>query len=174
MGDDQPQAAATPMTISLIAAMGENRVIGRDGDLPWHLPDEMRYFVRTTTGHTVIMGRKTFESFGHPLPRRRNIVITRDRAFAPQGAEVAHSLSDALAMAAGDGEVFIAGGGEIYRQALPRADRLYLTVVHASPAGDTRFPAFDDSGWKRTQQTHHPADDRHAFAFTFHIYERDA
>lgn len=159
--------------ISIIAAMAENGVIGRGGELPWRLPDEMRYFVRTTTGHTVIMGRKTFESFGNPLPNRRNIVITRDLAYTPPGgAEVAHSVGGALALAAGDERVFIAGGGEVYRQALPLADRLYLTVVHGAPEGDTHFPPFDEAQWELVEQTRHDADDRHAFPFTCRVYDR--
>lgn len=172
MSDGHPHNPSGRASVALIAAMAENRVIGRDGELPWRLPDEMRFFVRTTRGHTVVMGRRTFESFGQPLPNRRNIVVTRDRSYAPAGAEVAHSLEDALALAAEDAEVFVAGGAEIYRQSLPRADRLYLTLVHGQPQGDTLFPEFDEADWRLVEQTRHEADDRHAYAFTIQVYDR--
>lgn len=158
--------------IIIIAAMAENRVIGRDGDLPWRLPDEMRYFKQTTTGHVVIMGRRTFESFGNPLPNRRNIVVTRQRDYTPQQAVVAHSLDEALALAADAPQVFIAGGAEIYRAALPIAERLLLTIVHATPEGDTRFPEFDENEWVLVDERRHEADERHAHAFTFRTYDR--
>ena len=159
------------MSVYVIAAMSENRVIGRGGGLPWHLPDDMKHFQQLTTGHTVIMGRKTFESMDGPLPDRRNIVITRQSDYAPSGAEVAHSLDEALRLA-GDGDCFVSGGEEIYQLALPVADRLYLTVVHAEVDGDVRFPQFDTESWRMASESHRPADDRHAHAFTFQLYER--
>ncbi len=161
------------MILSLIAAMSENRVIGQDGALPWRLPLDMRHFKDLTTGHTVIMGRKTFETLPAALPNRRNIVMTRDASYHPDGAEVARSLDDALQRAAGDDEVFVAGGGEVYRLALPRADRLYLTFVHISVDGDTHFPPFDDRQWRLVRDERHEPDDRHAHAFSFRTYERD-
>ena len=159
------------MSVYVIAAMSENRVIGRGGGLPWHLPDDMKHFQQLTTGHTVIMGRKTFESMDGPLPDRRNIVITRQSDYAPSGAEVAHSLDEALRLA-GNGDCFVSGGEEIYRLALPVADRLYLTVVHAEVDGDVRFPQFNTESWQIVSEQPHPSDERHAHAFTFQLYER--
>lgn len=128
------------MIISIIAAMASNGAIGRDGGLPWHLPADLRRFRELTTGHTVIMGRKTFESIGRPLPERVNIVITRQAGFGEPGVTVAGSLEEALSMASGEGEVFICGGGEIYLQALPLADRIYLTLIDRPFDGDAFFP----------------------------------
>jgi dihydrofolate reductase len=158
--------------VSLIAAMSENRVIGRDGALPWRLPLDMRHFKTLTTGHAVIMGRKTFETLPAALPHRRNIVLTRDRSYRPDGAEVVASLDDALQLAADDDEVFVAGGGDVYRLALPRADRLYLTLVHVTVDGDTHFPTVDDSAWRLVSDERHDCDERHAHAFSFRFYER--
>lgn len=174
--------------VNLIAAMGENRVIGVDGGLPWRLPDEMKHFVRVTSGHTVVMGRRTFESIGcKPLPNRLNIVLTRDADYAvPAGVKTAASVAEAVKLAVeivpdtfpgentsgGGGEVFICGGEAAYREALPLADTLYLTVVHANPEGDARFPEFDLARWKLTDEVRHEADARHAQAFTFRRYER--
>ena len=158
--------------IIIIAAMAENRVIGRSGDLPWRLPDEMRYFKQTTTGHVVIMGRRTFESFGNPLPNRRNIVVTRSLRYTPEQAVVAHSLDEALSLAADAPQVFIAGGAEVYREALPVTERMLLTLVHATPEGDTHFPEYDPAEWVRVDQRRHEADDRHAQAFTFQTFDR--
>lgn len=159
------------MIVSLVAALASNRVIGRGDGLPWHLPDDLKHFKRLTTGHTVIVGRKTFETSG-PLPNRRWIVLTRKPDYTPDGAEVAPDLDRALAMAAGEEEVFVAGGGEIFRIALPRADRMYLTHIDAVIDGDTTFPAFDPHEWKVVESTHHPADERHAWSFTIRTYER--
>lgn len=128
------------MIISIIAAMASNGVIGRDGGLPWNLPEDLRRFRELTTGHTIIMGRKTYESIGRPLPGRRNIVVTRQPRFSAQGVLTAGSLQAALALTAGENEVFICGGGEIYRQALPLADRIYLTFLDSPWPGDTFFP----------------------------------
>lgn len=159
------------MIVSLIAAMSENRVIGRDGTLPWKLPDDMKFFMRTTTGHTIIMGRKTWESFPGALPGRRHIVITRQPDYAAEGAEVVGSLDEALRLAAGEEEVFVIGGGEIYAQAMGRAQRIYLTLVHAEVQGDAVFPRIDPLRWRIVDKQTHPADDRHAHAFTFLTYE---
>ncbi|MEE9130243.1 MAG: dihydrofolate reductase [Phycisphaerales bacterium] len=160
------------MKISVIAAMSENRVIGRDGALPWHLPADLARFKSITTGHTVIMGRKTFESVGQPLPNRRTIVITRNNDYQCAGVFIAHGLDAALDHAAREDEIFILGGEAIYRIALPRADRLYLTIVHATIQGDTHFPPFDPDRWKLVEDERHEADDRHAYAFSFRRYER--
>jgi len=159
--------------ISLIVAMAENRVIGKDGKLPWRLPDEMKHFVRLTTGHTVVMGRKTFESIGgKPLPNRRNIILTRNPNYSAAGIETAASFPDAITMAGPDDELFICGGEQAYRDALPLADNLYLTLVHASPDGDAHFPDHHPDGWRLIAQARHETDDRHAFAFTIQHYKR--
>jgi dihydrofolate reductase len=159
--------------VSLIAAMSENHVIGKNGALPWHLPLDMQYFKRVTTGHPVIMGRKTFDTLPAPLRDRRNIVLTRDRSYEPTGAEVVASLDEALDAVLDETEVFVVGGGEVYRLALPRADRLYLTVVHVEVTGDTHFPEFDEAEWRLVSDEHHDADPRHAHDFSFRRYERN-
>lgn len=128
------------MTVTLIAAMAENRVIGKEGAIPWHLPDDLARFKSITLGHPVVMGRKTFESIGRPLPGRLNIVLSRQQEYAPAGCLVARSLADALTLAGDAAELFVCGGGELYRQALPLADRVLLTIVEGEFAGDTTFP----------------------------------
>ncbi|MGV3561354.1 dihydrofolate reductase [Larkinella arboricola] len=162
------------MLLSLIAAVAENGVIGQENELVWHLPDDFRYFKQTTSGHPVLMGRKTFESLGKPLPNRLNIVITRNPDYQPDGVVAVDSLEKALSEARQTAitEIFVIGGAEIYRQALPIVDRLYLTEVKASFEGDTRFPDFDKAEWQEISRHHHPADDRHAVAFDFVIWER--
>ncbi|HEX9023948.1 MAG TPA: dihydrofolate reductase [Geobacteraceae bacterium] len=128
------------MTISIIAAMAENRVIGRDGAVPWRVPEDLRHFRDVTMGHPIIMGRKTFEQIGRPLPGRMNIVLTRQPDYEAPGCRVCHSLADALAACAGADEVFICGGGEVYRQTISLADRIYLTIIDGEFAGNTLFP----------------------------------
>lgn len=160
------------MIVSLVGAMSENRIIGRKGGLPWHLPRDMAHFKNLTLDHTVIMGRKTFEEVKRPLANRRNVVITRHREFKPHGVTVVPSLEEALALGATEREVFVIGGGEVYRLALPRADRLYLTVVHAQVEGDTTFPEFDAAAWALDEEEHHPADEKNAYAMTFRTYSR--
>lgn len=152
--------------------MAENRVIGRGNALPWRLPADMKRFKALTMGHAVIMGRKTFDTMGKPLPGRRNIVLTRDRRWSSPGVEVTHDLAGALALAAGDSLVFVAGGAEIYGLALPRANRLDLTLVHATVDGDAFFPEFSPSEWSLVEDEKHAADDRHAFPFSFRRYQR--
>lgn len=160
------------MKISVIAAMSENRVIGRDGSLPWHLPTDLARFKAITTGHTVIMGRKTFESVGQPLPNRRTIIITRNDDYQCAGVFIAHSLDEALDHAAREDEIFILGGEAVYRIALPRADRLYLTIIHATIEGDTYFPTLNFDDWKLVEDERYEVDDRHAYGFSFRRYER--
>ena len=160
------------MIVSLVLAMSENRVVGRAGGLPWHLPKDLQHFKQVTVDHTVIMGRKTFDEIKHPLANRRNVVISRNPEFQPRGVTVVPTLDEALALGATEREVFVIGGGEIFRLALPRADRLYLTVVHATVAGDTYFPAFDATAWALEDEERHEADKKHAFAFTFRTYSR--
>ena len=165
------------MKISLIAAMDKNRVIGKNNDLPWHLPDDMKYFMQTTMGYPVIMGRKNFDSIPpkyRPLPGRMNIVLTRQPDFASTGIFVAYDAEQALAQAATDNpsEIFIIGGAEIYRLFISRADHLYLTEIDASVDGDTFFPSVNPANWKETKRIHHPSDNRHAFSFDFVVYDR--
>ena len=165
--------ASLTVTISLILAMAENGVIGRGGTLPWHLPDDLRRFKKLTTGHTVVMGRKTFEAIGKPLPDRRNVVLTRNRAYCRYGVLVLHDLSEALRGAGEADEIFVAGGAEIYRQLIQKADRVYQTLVHAIVEGDTSFEGFDVSEWNLMEEEFHEADTSHAYPFSFRFYIRD-
>jgi len=158
--------------VSLVAAMAENRVIGHSGGLPWHLPLDLQFFKKLTVDHTVIMGRRTFDEVKRPLANRRNVVITRNLSFRPHGVTVVPSLEEALALGATEDEVFVIGGGEIYRLALPRADRIYLTIVHAVVEGDTYFPEFEGSAWVLEEEERHEADAKHAYPFTFRTYSR--
>jgi dihydrofolate reductase len=152
--------------------MSENRVIGRQGALPWRLSADLRRFKRLTMGHHLIMGRKTFESIGRPLPGRTSIVLTRQNAYHAGGVLTAAGLPEALRLAAGDDEVFIIGGAQIYEIALPRAERIYLTDVHAQVQGDTVFPDFSEDEWSVVDQEHHVSDDRNAFDYSFRILDR--
>ncbi len=164
------------MKISLIAAVAENGVIGRDNDMPWHLPDDFAFFKRKTSHHPIIMGRKSLESLGKPLPNRTNIVITRNLDFTADGVTVVHTLDDAVAEAkkatGTTNEIFVIGGAEIYKLALPIATTLYLTEIHQTYEGDTHFPAFDKHEWQEISRRPHPADERHKVAFDFVEYER--
>ncbi len=165
------------MKISMIAAMTQNRVIGRHNDLPWSLPDDFAFFKKTTMGHCVIMGRKNFDSLPpkfKPLPSRANMVVTRNESFNHPGVEVFHSLGEALkkAKSIGEQEAFIIGGGEIYKLGLALADTIYLTEIVAEIPGDTFFPEFDKNTWRECSRVHHPADERHLYAFDFVIYEK--
>jgi dihydrofolate reductase len=154
--------------VSIIAAMDDKGGIARQGQLPWHLPEELKLFKQTTTGHHLLMGRKTFETIGKPLPGRTIIVVTRQRDFLPEGCLVAHSLEDGiqLAQSRGEDEVFVCGGGEIYRQALPHCNRMYLTVIHTITNADMVFPTFDASAWAEINSRFYPADETNAFSFT--------
>ncbi len=157
------------MTISLIAAMAENRVIGQGGDLPWSLPDDLRRFKRLTLGHAVIMGRRTHESIGHPLPGRTNIVVSRHLGHFAPGCIVIHDLGCALRYGASVGdEVFVIGGAEVYRQALPMAERIYLTTVHREVCGNTRFPEFSMDEFSEVASEFVDGEDPH----TFSVFER--
>lgn len=165
------------MKLSLIAAVARNGVIGRDNKLPWHLPNDLKYFKAVTLGKPVIMGRKTWESLGRPLPGRTNIVITRQPGYAPAGAKTVASLDAALALAEqvalidGVDECVVIGGAEIYAQALPRCDRLYLTEVHADVEGDAYFPAFDRARWREQQREDLAAEGPNPYAYSFVVYE---
>ncbi len=155
------------MDIILIVALDNADAIGRNGTLPWHLPDDLRRFKALTTGHTILMGRRTFVSIGHPLPNRRNLVLTHDTAFTAPGIEVVHSMDEALASA--DDPLFVIGGGTVYAQALPIATRLVLTRVETTIAdADTFFPKWESAEWREVLRSAHPADERHAHGFTFH------
>lgn len=158
--------------ISIIAALAENRVIGVNNTLPWRLPNDLKHFRRLTTGHAIVMGRKNYESIGKPLPERTNIVVTRNSGYRADGCLVAHSLDEALALAGNDPEIFVIGGAEIYREALARAGRLYLTQVHAHVDGDTFFPEIEPNDWKETARERHEADEKHAYAYSFVVFER--
>jgi dihydrofolate reductase len=154
-------------TLTLIAAIGTNRVIGVAGGLPWRLPADLQHFKALTLGKPVVMGRRTWESLGRPLPGRRNLVVTRQAGFAAPGAEVFATVEAALAAAAEQPEVMVIGGGELYSQLLPQAAVLELTEVAATLAGDAFFPAFDPAVWPEVSREAHAADERHAYAYTF-------
>ncbi len=158
----------------MIAAAGENNALGRDNDLIWHLPDDFKRFKRITTGHTIIMGRKTFESFPKPLPNRFHIIITRNREYQVNHPEckVVHDLEEALNMVSEEDRAFIIGGGEIYKQALPHTDRIELTRVHANFEADTFFPDIDPDQWELLEESYHPKDERHKYPFTYLSYTR--
>lgn len=159
------------MRLSIIAAMSLDRVIGRDNRLPWRLPSDWARFKKLTMGHCLLMGRKTFESIGRPLPGRTTVLLTRQREYAPADVLVAYSLEEALRMVTGD-EVFVAGGAEVYRQTLPRADRLYLTVIKTRFQGDTYFPEYDEADWQLLTQEQHEATDENPYPHSFLVYER--
>lgn len=165
------------MIVSLIAALAKNRVIGKNNDLPWRLPDDMKYFMETTKGHCVIMGRKNYDSLPKkfkPLSDRTNIVVTRQQNFEAAGCIVVHSMEDALAVAKQhqEKEVFVMGGAEIYAQALSLANRLYLTEIDAEIEGDTFFPPVEYSLYKELSRKKHGVDEKHRYAFDFVVYER--
>jgi dihydrofolate reductase len=154
--------------IYLIAAVAANGVIGRHGRLPWHLPEDLKHFKRLTLGHPIIMGRRTWESLGGPLPGREHIVVTRTPGYEAPGAAVASSLDAALALCAGEPVVFVTGGSELFAEALPLAAGLVLTEIHRDYEGDTRFPAYDRSHWHETQRECHTAPDGTMFDFVFY------
>ena len=162
------------MIISAIVARADNLVIGKDNDLPWHLPGDLKWFKEKTLNRHIRLGRKCFESMPKPLPRRINIVVTRDKSYFHSGAIITHSIDEALAYAKAQGETeaFILGGGEIYKQTVPLWDKLYLTEVHASPEGDVTFPEVDLSNYKLSFEERHAADEKNEYDFTFKIYEK--
>ena len=162
------------MNISAIVAVAKNGVIGADNQIPWYLPADFAFFKRTTINHAIIMGRKCFISIGRPLPKRTNIVITRDPFFIAEGIEVVHSIQEALELAYdfGEKEVFIIGGAEIYRQTMDDWDTLYLTEVDVEPKGDVLFPTLDKTQWKETWTEAHKADEKNEFDFVFRKYDR--
>lgn len=158
--------------ITVIAAVAENNALGKENQLLWHLPDDFKRFKSLTSGHYIIMGRKTFESFPKPLPNRTHVIISRQANYQPEGCIVVNSLEQAMEACPKTEEVFIIGGGEIYRQSIAVADKLDLTKVHASFEADTYFPEVDLSKWQLVFEEHHAKDERHDFAFTFQTYLR--
>ncbi|RMB62827.1 dihydrofolate reductase [Dokdonia sinensis] len=158
--------------ITMIAAAGENNALGKDGDLVWHLPDDFKRFKKLTTGHHIIMGRKTWESFPRPLPNRTHLIITRNRDFKAEGAIVVHSMEDALAYAKDDENTFIIGGGEIYKMGLDYASHIELTRVHGTFEADAFFPEIPDDTWELVGSETHDKDDRHNYAFTYETYRK--
>ena len=158
--------------ISLIVAASANNVIGAQGELPWRLSDDLRRFKEVTMGKPIVMGRKTWDSIGRPLPGRQNIVITRQDDFAAKGCDVVGSVDEALSAAGDAAEVMIIGGSQVYALFLPRADRLYLTRVHAEIDGDAFFPEIGETEWRLVSQEHHAADDRNEHAFSFQRFDR--
>lgn len=166
------------MRLSVIVAAADNGVIGRGGDLPWHLSPDLKRFKRLTMGHHMLMGRRTYESIGRPLPGRTSVVISRQPSYVPEGAPegvvTAGSVEEAVAVAAGAGEeeAFVVGGGEIFRQALPLARRLYLTRVHGRVEGDTTFPEVDLGEWHEVEREEHPAEGDCPYPYSFLVYER--
>ena len=159
--------------ISLIVAKAENNVIGSRNNLPWYLPADLRRFKELTTGHTVVMGRKTFESIlarlGTPLPNRRNVLLTRDITAAPEGVDVVHDIESVRSL---EGTVFVIGGAEVYRQLLPYAEKLYVTEVKAQIDGDVYFPAIDLREWREVSRESHKKDEKNQYDFDFVVYDR--
>jgi dihydrofolate reductase len=171
--EDKPQAA-----LAMIVAMASNRVIGRNNQLPWYLPNDLKYFKATTMGKPIIMGRKTYESIGKPLPGRTNIVITSNREFSAEGVKVAHTIdeamniADAVAVLEGAQEVVVIGGSEIYALFLPKTDRLYLTEVHAEVEGDAFFPELDWSRWQEQGREDFSKEGPNPYDYSFVVYQR--
>jgi dihydrofolate reductase len=159
------------MTITLLAAVAENNALGKDNQLIWHLPDDFKRFKQLTTGHHIIMGRKTLESMGRALPNRTNVVITRQKDYTYEGAIVVHSLEEALRISPQDEEVFIIGGGEIFKDSMDIADKIELTYIYGlSPEADAFFPEIDKTKWKLVEEVHHPKDEKHKYEFAFQTF----
>lgn len=159
------------MNISIITAIGKNRELGKNNSLLWHLPKDMTHFKNVTTGHSVIMGRKTFESIGRALPNRRNIVVTKNTDYKNEAVEVAHSLEDALNLVKDEEEVFIIGGAQIYKEALPFAHKLYITKVDGTFDADTFFPEIDESKWHLVSKEEHKKDQTNPYDLVFEVLE---
>jgi dihydrofolate reductase len=158
------------MILSLVAAAGNNNVIGTNNKLPWKMPADMKFFMNLTIGHPVIMGRKTYESFGRPLKDRRNIIITRDKKYTVSGCDVVNSLDEALLLTKSDNEVFIIGGAEIYRQSIAIADKIYLTRICHDFEGDAYFPPIDETEWKEISHLEQNTDEKNPYPFAFLEY----
>lgn len=156
--------------ISLIVATGKNRVIGLNNEMPWHLPADLAYFKKTTTGHAVVMGRKTFQSIGRPLPNRLNLILTTDKMFQASGCQVVHSVKEVLEFGENQ-ELFVIGGAEIYQQFLPYANKVYLTYIHESFQGDTFFPELTEE-WELQSVEDHAPDEKNHYAYEFRVFVR--
>ncbi|MBV8389047.1 MAG: dihydrofolate reductase [Mucilaginibacter sp.] len=159
------------MTVTIVVAIAENYAIGKHNQLLWHMPADLKHFKQITSGHTVIMGRKTYDSVGKPLPNRRNIIITRQDIIIP-GCEVVKSVDAALELCKGEEEVFIVGGAEIYKLAMNKTDRIYLTIIHHSFDADSFFPEIDYMEWKETAREDHRPDEKHKYAYSFITLDR--
>ncbi|NQD72146.1 dihydrofolate reductase [Sphingobacterium shayense] len=160
------------LKITLIVAASENNAIGKDNKMLWHLPDDFKYFKKHTTGHSIVMGRKTFLSIGKPLPERRNIVLSKDLTFNADDIDVANSISEVLTYCRDEREIFIIGGAQLYKQTLPLANKILLTRVHTEIQGDAYFPELNQKEWKLVNQENHLHDEKHAYDFTFEVWER--
>lgn len=163
------------LTVNLVVAMSRNGVIGRNNQLPWRLPGDLAYFKSVTWGHPILMGRKTYESIGRPLPGRLNLVLTRSQQWRADGVTVVGNVEQGLSEAAGksdSGQLMVIGGENVYRQFLPLADRLFITLVDAEIEGDAHFPSVDWSNWQRTHTEPHSADERNPYEYAFDVYER--
>lgn len=160
------------MTKTIVVAISENHVIGKDNQLLWYMPADLKHFKDITSGHTVIMGRKTYESVGKPLPRRRNIIITR-QTITIEGCEVVNSIETALSLCKDEAEVFIVGGAEIYKQAMSLTDRIYLTIIHKEFEGDSFFPEINASEWKEVFREDHQPDEKNPLPYSFITLERN-
>lgn len=158
--------------ITLVVAAAENNAIGKDNQMPWHLPNDFKYFKKSTLGHSIVMGRKTFDSIGKPLPERRNIILTRDQHYNNPEVDVANGIQEVLTYCRDEREIFIIGGADIFKQALPLAQKVLLTRVHAEIAGDTFFPELPPSDWTLVSQDRHSKDEKHAYDYTFEVWER--
>lgn len=159
--------------ISFIAAMDENRVIGKNNGMPWHLPADLKHFKKVTNGHPIIMGRKTYESIGRPLPGRTNIILTRDREYKAEGCKVIHSVSELDAYHKDAAEVFVIGGAAIFEQTFPLADRMYLTIIHETFSGDTYFPEWDEKEWVVTSEEKGTVDEKNQLEHTYITLDRN-
>lgn len=160
------------MILSIVVAIAENNAIGKDNQLLWHLPADLKHFKDITSGHTIIMGRKTYDSIGRPLPNRRNIIITRNSGLDLPGTEVTHSLDEAIRLCAAEEEVFIIGGAELYKHALEATNRIYLTRVHQTYEADTFFPELVPGEWTESSIENHQPDEKNRVAYTFSTLER--
>lgn len=161
-----------PILISIIAAMGRNRVIGAGNRLPWRLPADLHWFRETTLGKPLLMGRRTYESIGRALPERLNIVVTRTPDYVAEGCTVVHSIEDALEAAGDYAEAMVIGGASLYEELLPRARRMYLTVIDANFEGDTVFPPFAPGAWREVERHDHPADEKNPYPYSFIVLDR--
>ncbi|MBA9086613.1 dihydrofolate reductase (trimethoprim resistance protein) [Fontibacillus solani] len=160
------------MQISLIAAMDRNRVIGKENDIPWRIPNDWQYVKKTTEGHPIILGRKNFDSIGKALPGRRNIILSRDIKLTIEGCEIAHSIKDVFDLCKNEDEIFIFGGEQIYKMFMPYVEKMYITKIHHEFEGDTFFPEIDVDEWKEVSVEKGIQNDRNPYIYYFHVYER--